>query len=142
MRMMTTRTLGMAEAWNRGDAEGFAARFSESADFIAFEGTHLKGRDEIVAFHEHIFATVVKGFRLDPTVRFVRPVSRDVAVFHWAVAITLAGHERPSLGRESMQLFIAVRGGETWLAEAMQNSRQLTLELQALLDAYDAPDDR
>ena len=131
----------MAEAWNRGDAEGFAARFSDTADFIAFEGTHLKGRDEIVAFHEHIFATVVKGSRLDPTVRFVRPVSRDVAVIHSAVAITLAGHERPSLGRESMQLFVAVRNGETWRAEAMQNARQLTLELQALLDAHDAPDD-
>jgi uncharacterized protein (TIGR02246 family) len=134
--------LGMAEAWNRGDAEGFAARFSDTADFIAFEGTHLKGRDEIVAFHEHIFATVVKGSRLDPTVRFVRAVSPDVAVVHSAVAITLAGHDRPSPGRESMQLYVAVRDGETWWAEAMENARQLTLELQAMLDAYEDPDNR
>jgi uncharacterized protein (TIGR02246 family) len=136
--------LGMADAWNRGDAEGFAARFSETADFIAFEGTHLKGRDEIVAFHQHIFATVVKGSRLDPTVRFVRLISPDVAVIHSAVEITLAGHDRPSPGRKSMQLYVALRDGATWYAEAMENARQLTLECQAMLDAYDdlGPDAR
>jgi hypothetical protein len=41
--------LQMIEAWNRGDAEAFAAPFSETADFIAFEGTHLHGRSEIAA---------------------------------------------------------------------------------------------
>jgi pyruvate/2-oxoglutarate dehydrogenase complex dihydrolipoamide dehydrogenase (E3) component len=34
----------MIDAWNRGSGEGFAAPFSETADFITFEGTHLKGR--------------------------------------------------------------------------------------------------
>ncbi len=33
----------MIDAWNRGSGEDFAAPFSETADFIAFEGTHLKG---------------------------------------------------------------------------------------------------
>ncbi|MFS0517422.1 SgcJ/EcaC family oxidoreductase [Nostoc sp. UIC 10607] len=42
----------MIDAWNRGSGEGFAAPFSKTADFLTFEGTHLKGRKEIAAFHQ------------------------------------------------------------------------------------------
>ncbi|WP_442922268.1 hypothetical protein [Microcoleus sp. S11D4] len=31
---------------------------------MAFEGTHLKGRKAIAAFHQQAFDTVVKGTRL------------------------------------------------------------------------------
>jgi hypothetical protein len=51
----------LVDAWNRGSGEAFAAPFTESADFIAFEGTHLKGRQQIAVFHQQIFDTVVKG---------------------------------------------------------------------------------
>lgn len=54
----------MIDAWNRGSGEDFAAPFSETADFIAFEGTHLKGRKAIAAFNQQAFDTVVKGTRL------------------------------------------------------------------------------
>jgi uncharacterized protein (TIGR02246 family) len=128
----------MAKAWNGGDADAFASPFSATADFIAFEGTHLEGRDAIAAFHRQIFATVVKGSRIAATVRFVRAVAPDVAVVHAAAGVTLAGHTEPSPGRLSMQLFVVVRGaGGTWQVEAMENARQLTLERQAMLDAYD-----
>ena len=33
----------MIDAWNAGDAAAFAASFIDEADFVAFEGTHLKG---------------------------------------------------------------------------------------------------
>src|SRR5918996_3884063 len=39
----------------------FAAPFTDEADFVAFEGTHLKGRREIGSFHREIFDTVVKA---------------------------------------------------------------------------------
>ena len=65
----------MIDAWNRGSGEGFAAPFSETADFITFEGTHLKGRKEIAAFHQQAFDTVVKGTRLEGEVNFVRLVN-------------------------------------------------------------------
>ncbi|WP_313954436.1 SgcJ/EcaC family oxidoreductase [Anabaena subtropica] len=51
----------MIDAWNRGSGEGFAAPFSKTADFLTFEGTHLKGRKEIAAFHQQAFDTVIKG---------------------------------------------------------------------------------
>ena len=55
----------MIDAWNTGDGAAFAAPFTEDADFVAFEGTHLKGRQEITSFHQRICDTVVKGSRLE-----------------------------------------------------------------------------
>jgi uncharacterized protein (TIGR02246 family) len=63
----------MIEAWNKGSGADFAAPFTESADFVAFEGTHWKGRQEITAFHQKLFDTSVKGSRLvEGEVKFVR----------------------------------------------------------------------
>ena len=45
----------MIDAWNAGDAAAFAAPFTDEAGFVAFEGTHLKGRREIASFHQRIF---------------------------------------------------------------------------------------
>ncbi len=47
----------MIDAWNAGDAAAFAAPFTDEANFVAFEGTHLKGRREIASFHQQIFDT-------------------------------------------------------------------------------------
>jgi hypothetical protein len=104
--------LGMARAWNRGDANHLAAPFSTTADFIAFEGTDLRGRHELVAFHRHIFATVVKGSRLDGSVRFVRDhrcCGHPLCGERHAGRPEAVAPDHPSAGRESMQLFVVVR---------------------------------
>jgi uncharacterized protein (TIGR02246 family) len=127
--------LRMIAAWNRGDGDAFAAPFTDTADFIAFEGTHLHGRAEIAAFHRELFATTVHGTKLEGGVRFVRLLTVDLAVVHaWARYATLPGADQPVAGRESMQLFVVTRRDGGWLAEAMQNSRQLTLDQQQVLD--------
>jgi uncharacterized protein (TIGR02246 family) len=127
--------LQMVAAWNRGDADGFAAPFTDTADFIAFEGSHLEGRDEIAAFHRQIFATVVKGTRLEGGVRFVRLLTPDLAVMHsWARYANLPGEDESSGGRLSMQLYVVVRTDAGWRAEAVQNARQLTPQQQERLD--------
>src|SRR5919202_2840965 len=82
------------DAWNRGSGEAFAAPFSETADFITFEGTHLKGRKEIAAFHQQAFDTVVKGTRLEGEVNFVRFVNSQLAL---------------------MLVVISWRGSDSWL---------------------------
>jgi uncharacterized protein (TIGR02246 family) len=134
--------LQLIEAWNRGDSDAFAAPFTDDADFVAFEGTHLRGRAEIAAFHRDLFATVVKDTRLEGAVRFVRRVTPDVAVVHaWAQYTNLPGLDEPVPGRVSMQLFVAVNRNGVWRAAAVQNSRQLNLEQQGVLDQLDARGD-
>jgi uncharacterized protein (TIGR02246 family) len=125
----------MIAAWNRGDAEAFAAPFTETADFIAFEGTHLRGRAEIAAFHGELFATLVKGSRLEGGVRFVRLLGPDWAIVHaWARYLNLPGTDPAIPGRDSMQLFVVSRRDGRWVADAVQNSRQLTVDQQQALD--------
>ncbi|HEX7097583.1 MAG TPA: SgcJ/EcaC family oxidoreductase, partial [Acidimicrobiales bacterium] len=70
-------------------------------------------------------------------VHFVRLLDADRAVMHARASVTLPGHTRPSPGRESMQLFVAVREEGAWRIAAVQNSRRLTLERQQLLDHLD-----
>ena len=130
--------LEMIEAWNRGDSDAFAAPFTDTADFVAFEGTHLRGRAEIAAFHRELFATAVTGTHLEGGVRFVRLLIPDIGVIHaWARYTNLPGIDEPTPGRDSMQLFVAVKRDGAWRAQAMQNARQLTLEQQQVLDELD-----
>jgi uncharacterized protein (TIGR02246 family) len=54
----------MIDAWNAGDGAAFAAPFTDDANFVAFEGTRLKGQQETALFHQRMFDTVVNGSRL------------------------------------------------------------------------------
>jgi uncharacterized protein (TIGR02246 family) len=49
------------DGWNRGSGETFAAPFAEDGDLVGFDGTHLKGRQEISSFHQQLFNTYIKG---------------------------------------------------------------------------------
>jgi uncharacterized protein (TIGR02246 family) len=89
----------MIDAWNAGDALAFAAPFTDEADFVAFEGTHLKGRREIGSFHQEIFDTVVRGTRLQGEVEFVRFLSAALAVMHSVVRVS---RERASRHRREI----------------------------------------
>lgn len=126
--------MAMIEAWNRGDGDAFAARFGDGADFVAFEGTHLRGRDAIAEFHARLFATDLAGSRLEGEVRFARALDDDHAVVSAVAGTILPGEATRNPARESMQLFVAVRTDAGWRIEAVQNARQLTLERQYLLD--------
>ena len=92
----------MIDAWNRGSGENFAARFSETADFIAFEGTHLKGRKAIAAFNQQAFDTVVKETRLEGEVNFVHFLNPKLALMNGVVRVMLPGQPETSPSRNSM----------------------------------------
>lgn len=124
----------MVAAWNRGSAADFAAPFTGSADFVAFEGTHLRGRQQIEAFHRPLFEGPLKGSVLHGEVRFVRLLTPDLAVMHATAQVTLPGRREPSPSRNSMQLFVVVRVAGEWRAEAMLNARRLTPEQQRFAD--------
>jgi uncharacterized protein (TIGR02246 family) len=124
----------MVDAWNRGSGEGFAASFADDANFIAFEGTHLEGRRQIVEFHQRIFETMVKGSRLEGEAKFVRFLGPDLAVMHAVARVALPGRADVSPSRDSMQLFVVSKTAGRWLVDAMLNARQLTIDRQFLLD--------
>lgn len=127
----------MIDAWNTGSGKGFAAPFAEQADFVAFEGTHLKGRNEIASFHQQLFDTSVKGTRLEGEVKFVHFLSPQLAVMHAVGRTMLPGELEPSPSRDSMQIFVVMKSDGVWHVEGLLNARRLTLERQFFLDDLD-----
>ncbi len=62
----------LIDGWNKGSGEAFAAPFAEDGDLVGMDGTHFKGRQEIISFNQQLFDTYVKGSRLVGKVRSVR----------------------------------------------------------------------
>src|SRR5262245_10725167 len=128
----------MIDAWNNGSGAGFAAPFTEFADFVAFEGTHLRGVQQIATFHQQLFDTTLKGSRLTGEVKFVRFINPELAVMH-AVGSTLMPGENASLpSRDSMQIFVVAKHENHWRVESLLNARRLTLQRQFFLDDLDS----
>jgi uncharacterized protein (TIGR02246 family) len=67
------------DGWNAASGDAFAAPFEEDGDLVGFDGTHLKVRQEIALFHQHLFDMFLKGSRLVGKVRSVRFLTSDVA---------------------------------------------------------------
>jgi uncharacterized protein (TIGR02246 family) len=45
----------MMEGWNAACGYAFASPFEENGDLVGFDGTYIKGRQEIALFHQHLF---------------------------------------------------------------------------------------
>jgi uncharacterized protein (TIGR02246 family) len=132
--------LQMMDGWHAGSGEAFAAPFSETADFVEFEGTHLTGRQAIAAFHQQFIDTLVERFQILIEVQSVRFLDPQLAVMHTVARTTPAGQTEPSPSRDSMELFVVRKQAGDWRVEAFQNCRRLTLERQLFLDDLDALD--
>jgi uncharacterized protein (TIGR02246 family) len=128
----------MISSWNRSDSAGFAQPFRESADFIAFEGTHLKGRSAIELFHRQMFETQLRGTRLEGGVSFIRVIDPELAVMHSWITATLNGQTNASPSRDSLQLFVAVKQGKHWEFEAMLSARRVSIAQQAFADQFES----
>jgi uncharacterized protein (TIGR02246 family) len=125
----------MNEAWNRGDATTFFADFAEDAVFADFEGTIYRGRQEMIASHQPIFDTVMKGSRLaQGEVLFAEIIQPGWGVVHHRVGIALPSEDEPPPSRRSMQLFVTAWQNDRWEVVALQNSRLISLEAAATLE--------
>jgi uncharacterized protein (TIGR02246 family) len=115
----------MIDGWNKGSGDVFAAPFSEDGDLVGFDGTHLKGRQEIASFHQHLFDVFLKGSRLVGKVRSVRFVTSDIAVMHAVGGTVMAGQSDIDPERNSIHTLVAVksRSGDKWHLAAFQNTR-------------------
>ncbi|MEV0620618.1 SgcJ/EcaC family oxidoreductase [Nonomuraea sp. NPDC050404] len=134
---------GMIDGWNRGDAAAFVADFADDAEFVAFNGAVLKGKDEIIPFHQALFDTDLKGSRLvDGQVVFARIVGPNWGVVHQRVGVVMPGEDTPLASRDSMQLLAVRWRGERWQVVALQNARVFSLERQLALDALEQADQK
>jgi uncharacterized protein (TIGR02246 family) len=134
----------MMEGWNAACGYAFASPFEENGDLVGFDGTYIKGRQEIALFHQHLFDMFLKGSRLVGKVRSVRFLTSDIAVMHAIGGTVMAGQTDLDPERNSVQTLVAVKRNGKWSLAAFQNTRatyisrpdesqKLTEELQTLL---------
>ena len=109
--------------WGRGDGVAYGSRFTEDADYVAFDGTRTRGREEISASHQQLFDRFLKGTRLTGRVLSVRFLNPDVALVHATGGTVMRGKSRPSPERDSIQTLVVVREGAEWRFAAFHNSR-------------------
>jgi uncharacterized protein (TIGR02246 family) len=126
------------DGWNRGSGEAFAAPFAGDGDLVGFDGTHLKGRQEISSFHQQLFDTYVKGTRLVGKIRSVRFLTSDVALMHVVGGTIMADQTDIEPERNSVQTLVATKNRGEWRLAAFQNTRAQYLgrpkEAQALTE--------
>lgn len=113
----------LIDGWNQGSGEAFAAPFAENADLVGFDGTHLKGRQEIASFHQQLFDTYVKGTHMVGKVRSVRFLTPDVAIIHAVSGTVMPGQQDLEPERNSVQTLVAAKYNGQWFLVAFQNTR-------------------
>jgi uncharacterized protein (TIGR02246 family) len=113
----------LMDGWNSGDGNAFAAPFAEDADFVAFDGSYFKGRQEIATFHQMLFDQFLRGTRLVGKVRSVRFLTPDVAVMNVVGGTAMLGQSELEAERNSIQTLVATKRAGEWHLATFQNSR-------------------
>jgi uncharacterized protein (TIGR02246 family) len=122
----------LQDAWNRGDAAGYASLFTDDADFVAWNGTYGRGRQAIEDGHRPLFDGPLAGSRIvlvdddaesapPESLRFVRP---DVAIMVISGEVTLASQRATGPDHESVQTFVLTKNGGRWGVAAFHNTRR------------------
>ena len=115
----------LLDAWGRGDAAGYAALFTEDADYVSFDGAHTRGREAIAASHQPLFQRWLKGTRLTGRIESVRFLSPGIALVHATGSTVFPGERRPRPSRDSIQTLIAICRPDGWRFAAFHNTRVL-----------------
>ena len=113
----------MMDGWNKGSGNDFAAPFTDDADFVGFDGTHLKGRQEIALFHQQLFDKFIKGSRLVGKIRSIRFLTHYIIVMVAVGGTVMAGKSDIEPERNSVHTLVAIKHDGKWHFTAFQNSR-------------------
>lgn len=130
----------MTEGWRLGSGAVFAEPFSESVRFVAFDGSVLNGPEQIAAFHQRAFDTVLKGTLLELKVDEMKQVDRSI----WLVFARGWHESNGGLGggkkAMSVNMFICDVNDRAAKVLAFQNTRSRPIADQASADAWKAFD--
>ena len=113
----------MIDGWNAGNGDDFAAPYTDDSDFIGFDGTYMKGRQEIASFHQMLFDKFLRGSRLIGKIRSMRFVTVDIAIMIAVGGTVMAGQSDIEPERNSIHTIVAVKYDNHWYFTAFQNSR-------------------
>ncbi len=119
----------LEDTWNRNDGLSYAALFTGDCDYIAFDGTYLKGREANAEHHQRLFDSVLRGSRLKFTRVAVRFLSPDVALMHGDGSVMMPWQSTVVPARRSLQTYVVVKEEDGWRIAAFQNVRVRPLRM-------------
>lgn len=112
----------LLDSWGSGDGYAYASHFTPDSDYVAFDGTHRKGREENAIAHQELFDTWLKDTRLTGQIKGIRFLSPEIAIIH-AVGGMLMTQRSTQPKRQSIQTLIAVKNEGSWRFTAFHNCR-------------------
>ncbi|MET9487343.1 SgcJ/EcaC family oxidoreductase [Nocardia sp. NPDC006630] len=118
----------LSDTWGRGDAAGFAALFTQDAQYTTNFGLTLQGRAQIEQGHRYVFegphrsAELVLLFGEEPQIRLVRP---DVAIVLIGGGTSDGGEvsSRENSTRSTLT-YVMLREPTGWRISMFQNTRR------------------
>jgi uncharacterized protein (TIGR02246 family) len=114
--------VSLSDAWTKGDAQLWGKQFAEDADFTAWMGAYVKGREVITSEHGRIFQTIYKGTKLRMNVRSIRFLRKDVAVVLAEGSVVKKEEEFPSTPQVVPAIILTKEKGQ-WQIVVFQNTR-------------------
>lgn len=112
----------LLDSWGSGDGYAYASHFTPDSDYVAFDGTHRKGREANAVAHQQLFDTWLKGTRLTGQIEGIRFLSPEIAIVHVVGGMLMTKHSTQPK-RQSIQTLIAVKEDRGWLFTAFHNCR-------------------
>jgi uncharacterized protein (TIGR02246 family) len=133
----------LLEAWNRRDADGFAAVFTEDGSCVGFDGSIMNGRGEIASTLRGIFDHHPTGSYV-AKVREVRNLTPTVVLVRSVVGMVPPNKDELNPAVNAIQSLVVVEAGADMKLAVLQNtpaafhgrpelSEQLTSELTDVL---------
>src|SRR4029077_13387198 len=124
---------GLAEAWGKGDGQAWGSYFAEDADFTAWFGLYLNGREAIAASHQQIFDTSYKNTNVRLEIRSLRFLRPDVALVHLNGSIVGGGEGLPD-EPHAVPVAILTKESGSWRVAVFQNTRNSMSEIRGTGD--------
>jgi len=119
----------MCQAWTDGDAAAYGACFTDDCDYVSFDGTRARGREQVIESHDKLFRGVLFGSALVGEVESIRYIADDVAVLHGSGSVLAAWRSQLPKRRLTRNTVVATRGPERWRFTAIHNGRVRPLQI-------------
>lgn len=128
----------LVDAWNRGDAEAYGARFLDDATFTNVNGMFHEGREEFDRRHEEIFHGAMKGTTITLTARKLRFLRQDIAIVDTDCGVFGALVQPPGVqpgadgALRTCLLLVLVKQSGSWRIAAYHNVWQATVRYETV----------
>lgn len=113
----------MYSAWSNGDGEAYAACFTEDADYVTFNGQHIKGKQDVKTLHQALFDGVLKGSQLQGHITDMRFLNSTTAIVHCVGSTKMRWQKNYPKNRDSINTNIVVKQNGEWKISAFHNCR-------------------